>query len=133
MGLEPGTPGSPGQSLATRLFTPEEGKKYETTHIVNAHRGIYGTVLRDHDTLSNSDHGSGLGAGLRPEEFPRSTARHFAHILLIRALIENMIPVLWAHNTRGPRRLVCIFSAVIPNRRIVPACTTSNVYILSFY
>jgi hypothetical protein len=28
--LEPGTPGSPEESLATRLFTPEDGKKYGT-------------------------------------------------------------------------------------------------------
>jgi hypothetical protein len=28
-GLEPGTPGSPEESFATRLFTPEEGKSME--------------------------------------------------------------------------------------------------------
>ena len=28
--LEPGTPGSPEESLATRLFTPEDGKEYGT-------------------------------------------------------------------------------------------------------
>ena len=27
--LEPGTPGSPEESFATRLFTPEEGKSME--------------------------------------------------------------------------------------------------------
>jgi hypothetical protein len=49
-GLEPGTrtPGSPEESFATRLFTPEEpGEKYGfygTTHLVHVHRGINGTV-----------------------------------------------------------------------------------------
>ena len=48
--LEPGTPGSPEESLATGLFTPRGWKKYRSTHPVHVHRGINGTVLRNHDT-----------------------------------------------------------------------------------
>ena len=47
--LEPGTPDSPEESLATRLFTPRGGEKYGTTHLVHVHRGMDGTVLRNHD------------------------------------------------------------------------------------
>ena len=39
MRLEPGTPGSPEESLATRLFTPRGWKKYGTIHLVHVHRG----------------------------------------------------------------------------------------------
>ena len=50
-GLEPTTPGSPEESLATRPFPPlGGGKKYGTIHLVHVHRGINGTVLRNHDT-----------------------------------------------------------------------------------
>ena len=55
-GLEPTTPGSPEESLATRLFPPEEGKKYGTIHLVHVHRGINGTVLRNHDIVRINHH-----------------------------------------------------------------------------
>jgi len=53
MRLEPGTPGSQEESLATRLLNAaiptRGGKKYGTTHQVHVHRGINGTVLRNLD------------------------------------------------------------------------------------
>jgi hypothetical protein len=56
MRLEPTTPGSPEKSFATRLFPPEGkvSKKYGngTIHLVHMHRGINGTVLRNHDMMS---------------------------------------------------------------------------------
>ena len=52
MRFKPGTPGTLEGSLATRVFTLEVGKKYGTTHLVHVHRGINGTVLRDHDRAS---------------------------------------------------------------------------------
>jgi hypothetical protein len=56
MRLEPGTPqgSSAEEGLATRLFTPEEGKSMEPhsgTHLVHVHRGVIGTALRNHDNL----------------------------------------------------------------------------------
>jgi hypothetical protein len=54
MRLEPGTPGSPEESLATRLFPPGEGKSmdpYSGIHLVHVHRDVNGTVLRNHDTV----------------------------------------------------------------------------------
>jgi len=33
------------------LFTPRGWKKYGTTNLVHVHRGINGTVLRNHDKL----------------------------------------------------------------------------------
>ena len=53
-GLEPTTPGLPEESLATRLFPTRGGKKYGTTHQEHVHRGINGTVLRNHDSASQS-------------------------------------------------------------------------------